>query len=495
MTIQSASLSDRGRRANNEDFAAFFEPEDFEELKERGCLYIVADGVGGAAQGERASQFAAQKVLYEYYQPSSLQPPEHLRDIMERVNGDIHAYALDNHTRMATTMVAAIVREGMLHVANVGDSRAYLIRGGIVTQINRDHSIVGEMMAHGEMTEAEAMASKIKNRLTRSIGGEPEVTVDIYPPIPLKNGDKILLCSDGLTRYALREDIAKMTAQGANEEIAQRLVHFANESGGADNTSVVFASYQSIGESAPTIHIARPQPVDLDILVTQPGESIKKPTGKRQRSASIMVIGILSLISIVAAGVLMIVSINKAQAAVIQRQVEVAQMTGTAGANVLAGIATLQAAGTQQIIASQTALAIIQQGMTSQAGTATEAAKQPQIDLTATPIINGDSSITAINSCNTPIYVFKESLKEPINEAYISPNETFNIIGAKSGLAVFEGKSLNGYWWKTTGPFHSDEEAGWVWSQPCIKFLQGAQPITLDQLLAHFGIAIPSSSP
>lgn len=282
MTIQSASLSDRGRRANNEDFAAFFEPEDPEELKERGCLYIIADGVGGAAQGERASQFAAQKVLYEYYQPSSLQPPEHLRDIMERVNGDIHAYALDNHTRMATTMVAAIVREGILHVVNVGDSRAYLIRGGIVTQINRDHSIVGEMMAHGEMTEAEAMASKIKNRLTRSIGGEPEVTVDIYPPIPLKNGDKILLCSDGLTRYALREDIARMTAQGTNEEIAQRLVHFANESGGADNTSVVFASYQSIGESAPTIHIARPQPVDLDALLTQPGQNIKISGRERQ---------------------------------------------------------------------------------------------------------------------------------------------------------------------------------------------------------------------
>lgn len=291
MTIQSASLSDRGRRANNEDFAAFFEPEDFEELKERGCLYIVADGVGGAAQGERASQFAAQKVLYEYYQPSSLQPPEHLRDIMERVNGDIHAYALDNHTRMATTMVAAIVREGMLHVANVGDSRAYLIRGGIVTQINRDHSIVGEMMAHGEMTEAEAMASKIKNRLTRSIGGEPEVTVDVYPPIQLKNGDKILLCSDGLTRYALREDIAKMTAQGTNEEIVQRLIQFANENGGADNISVVFASYQSTSESAPTLlHIARPKPVDLDVLVTQPGELTKIRPKKRQPMLTIALI-------------------------------------------------------------------------------------------------------------------------------------------------------------------------------------------------------------
>jgi len=295
---QSASLSDRGRRKNNEDFAAFFEPADPGELRDSGSLYIVADGVGGAAKGERASQFAAQKVLYEYYQPENidLEPLERLRLILERANDEIYDYASQNNTRMATTIIAAVVRAGFLYVANVGDSRAYLIRDGAAQQINRDHSIVGEMVEHGEMTEADAMISKIKNRITRSLGGDPEVTVEVYSPIQLKTGDKILLCSDGLTRYALREDIAKMTAQGTVEETAQRLVEFANKSGGADNVSVIMTSYQDTSVIVPTVQIARPKQVDLDTLVTQPGEEIKIISRKRQSVNAILFVGVIIVI-------------------------------------------------------------------------------------------------------------------------------------------------------------------------------------------------------
>jgi len=295
---QSASLSDRGRRKNNEDFAAFFEPADPGELRDSGSLYIVADGVGGAAKGERASQFAAQKVLYEYYQPENidLEPLERLRLILERANDEIYDYASQNNTRMATTIIAAVVRAGFLYVANVGDSRAYLIRDGAAQQINRDHSIVGEMVEHGEMTEADAMISKIKNRITRSLGGDPEVTVEVYSPIQLKTGDKILLCSDGLTRYALREDIAKMTAQGTVEETAQQLVEFANKSGGADNVSVIMTSYQDTSVIVPTVQIARPKQVDLDTLVTQPGEEIKIISRKRQSVNAILFVGVIIVI-------------------------------------------------------------------------------------------------------------------------------------------------------------------------------------------------------
>jgi protein phosphatase len=270
--IQSFSLSDLGRRKNNEDFAAFFEPSDQAELQKSGCLYIVADGVGGAAKGERASQFAAQKLLYEYYQPENtdLEPLERLRLIMENANAEIYSHASENHTRMATTMVVAVVRDNFLFVANVGDSRAYLIRDGMARQINRDHSIVGEMVEHGEMTEEEAMASKIKNRLTRSLGGDPEVTVDVYPPIPLKVGDKVLLCSDGLTRYATIQDVVRMTAQGKPEEIAKRLVYFANQKGGADNISVITLSCQLAGSLEPTLVSFRPSQVNLETLVIQP---------------------------------------------------------------------------------------------------------------------------------------------------------------------------------------------------------------------------------
>ena len=296
---QSISLSDLGhRRHNNEDFAAYFEPTDAVELKESGSLYIVADGVGGAAKGERASQFAAQKVLYEYYQQPELDPGERLRNIIEHVNDDIHTYAEENSTRMATTIVAAVVRSGLLYLANVGDSRAYLIRAGEVKQLSRDHSLVGEMVAHGEMTEAEAMASKIKNRLTRSLGGDPEVHVEVYNPLPLKAGDKILLCSDGLTRYALREDIYKMTQEGTPDEIAKRLIQFANGRGGVDNISVVVVAYQGSEVLEPTIRIDRPPKVeDLETYHTLPDISKSNRLQRNQLATlvnlAMLVVGML----------------------------------------------------------------------------------------------------------------------------------------------------------------------------------------------------------
>jgi len=277
--IRSASLSDQGRRKNNEDFAAYFEPTDPAELQNYGCLYIVADGVGGAAKGERASQFTAQKVLFDYYQPFDSDPDLHdqsalieplgyLRAILHRVNEEIYDYAFQNEMRMATTIVAAVVREGFLYIANVGDSRAYLTREGVAKQINRDHSLVGELVEHGEMTESEAMASSIKNRLTRSLGGDPDVVVDTYEPLRLQNGDTILLCTDGLTRYASKEVIANMTSTGTPEEIAHRCVEFANDSGGADNISAVVIAYQPAWAASElsTIPIPRPQDVDLDTL-------------------------------------------------------------------------------------------------------------------------------------------------------------------------------------------------------------------------------------
>lgn len=143
--IFSAPLSDPGRkRRNNEDWTAQFEPPTFEERLQSGCLYIVADGVGGAAKGERASQYAAQKVLYDYYHHLELPPAERLRMAMRQAGNEIYQYAEEQgEGRMATTMVAAVILGDKLIVANVGDSRAYLYRDGTTHQITRDHSLVG----------------------------------------------------------------------------------------------------------------------------------------------------------------------------------------------------------------------------------------------------------------------------------------------------------------------------------------------------------------
>lgn len=312
VSILSFSLSDRGRaRRNNEDYVASFEPPDPQELRTSGCLYIVADGVGGESKGERASQYAAEKVMYEYYQHPEREPGERLRWAMELVNGEIYKYTQQNEKfiRMATTMVAAVVRGNQLTVANVGDSRAYLIRAGDVTQITRDHSIVGELVASGAMTQLEAQNSTVKNRITRSIGGELEVQVDVFPAMLLQTGDRILLCSDGLTRYAQRENISELTSEGSPEEIAQQLIQYANRRGGADNVSVILVSIQpEVMLEQPALQIPqRPQPPDWETMETEPGiRSIPKQSltaGGWIRWAALGA-GLLCLASVTGSGIL-----------------------------------------------------------------------------------------------------------------------------------------------------------------------------------------------
>ena len=188
---------------------------------------------------------------------------------------------------MATTMVAAVVVKNRLFVANVGDSRAYLIRNGNVRQITRDHSMVEEWVRDGIMTEEEARVSKKRNQLSRSIGGEPDVSVDIFEDIPLQLGDKILLCTDGLTRYARPEDIKRFCASGQPVDIAKTMVRFANQSGGADNTTVTLieiveqAKHQKNPDTKdnprPDLKEWQKAETEYPIASNQPGKEKKNP--------------------------------------------------------------------------------------------------------------------------------------------------------------------------------------------------------------------------
>jgi protein phosphatase len=239
-TIDSFHLSDPGqKRANNEDAAGAHEPQDARQLKQSGRLYVVADGLGGHQMGEKASALAVETLLKVYYKAPEIPPEKRLRDIIQQVNQDLIAYARKNLApgeKTATTVVAAVVRNDTLLVANVGDSRAYLIRDGKIRQITNDHSFVGEMVRAGTMTEVEAQQSKYKNRLTRSVGGsEANLEVEVYPPIPLRTGDILLLCTDGLTQYATGQNLLAGASNGSARQIVERLIRFANAHGGSDN--------------------------------------------------------------------------------------------------------------------------------------------------------------------------------------------------------------------------------------------------------------------
>ena len=246
-TIDSFHRSDPGqKRANNEDAAGALEPKDARQLRRSGRLYIVADGLGGHQMGEQASAQIVETLLKVYYEAPDIPPEKRLRDIIQQVNRNLVAARKDLAAgeKTATTVVAAVVRSGALLLASVGDSRAYLLRDGEMRQITRDHSFVGEMMRAGAITEAEAQQSKYRNRLTRSVGGgEANLEVDIYPPIPLQPGDLILLCTDGLTQYATTEDLLAAASYGSAREIVERLVRFANTRGGSDNITASVIKY------------------------------------------------------------------------------------------------------------------------------------------------------------------------------------------------------------------------------------------------------------
>ena len=315
LAIESAVLTHPGRkRRQNEDFVAFFEPDDPTELQQSGRLYIVADGVGGAAKGEKASQYAAQKVLFEFYHDDDPDAGARLRRSMRATGNEIYDYIENGGlpARMATTMVAANIRSGLLTIANVGDSRAYLIRDGRATQISRDHTLAGEMLKNGEINEEEAMRVKGKNKLTRSLGGERDVRIDLFRDIPIEPGDRILLCSDGLARYALSEEIAHLASSGTPEDVVRRSRDFANKRGGADNITVALiqaGEHVSVSDATWKQRGTAPVAVDWDELLTEPSIRVRPRRSRRALTreqwiiAGVAALGVLLLLTLAAMGI------------------------------------------------------------------------------------------------------------------------------------------------------------------------------------------------
>jgi PPM family protein phosphatase len=228
--VDQAFRTDTGRqRSANED--SYFV---------RAPIFVVADGMGGAQAGEVASKAAAD--AFDRDLPPGT-PEAFLRETIEAANGAIHELARDDPSRkgMGTTITAAIVNSESEEVAigHVGDSRAYRLRGGKLERLTRDHSLVEEMRRKGQLTDAQAEEHPQRSIITRALGPEPEVDVDVQT-VPAKPGDVFLICSDGLTTMLGEEQIAKLLADGTSLEAATRaLVDEANRAGGRDNITAL----------------------------------------------------------------------------------------------------------------------------------------------------------------------------------------------------------------------------------------------------------------
>jgi protein phosphatase len=229
--------TDTGRqRRDNEDNAFARAP-----------VFVVADGMGGAQAGEVASRLAIEAFQREL--PESGTPEQRLADCVRAANRKIYEISRTEHERagMGTTLTAAYLDDGDLAIAHVGDSRAYLFRDQTLKRLTQDHSLVEELVRRGKLTEEQAAEHPQRSIITRALGPEPEVEVDTWT-YPVRAGDVLLLCSDGLTSMINEKQIAQILASTPGlERAAEGLIAAANEAGGRDNITVILFRLEEVG--------------------------------------------------------------------------------------------------------------------------------------------------------------------------------------------------------------------------------------------------------
>jgi protein phosphatase len=248
MKLDWAALSDRGRRrSSNED--AF--------LADAGLgLFVVADGMGGHAAGEVASRLAVEtlrQALHE--QPPVAEPRAALEHAVRAANQAIYEQTLQRQDLqgMGTTLVFLLASPSTAWIGHVGDSRAYRIRSNSIQQLTSDHSWVGEQVRQGLLSPEEARRHPWRNVVTRALGSRDMVEVELDAE-PLRPGDRILLCSDGLNTMLNEDQILDVVRRAGHnlEEACRQLVDGANQEGGEDNVTVLILSASEAGSEPKT---------------------------------------------------------------------------------------------------------------------------------------------------------------------------------------------------------------------------------------------------
>ena len=235
--MRATAITDIGKtRAVNQDYI-------YASVEGIGCLpnlFIVADGMGGHKAGDTASRYTVETIKELIAGSEETDALSVISEAVKSVNTLLikKAGESEDYQGMGTTLVIASIFGNVLRVANVGDSRLYVIDDEI-TQITRDHSLVEEMVLAGQLSRSEARTHAKKNVITRAIGGEEEVEPEMFS-VDLKENSKILMCSDGLTNMLEDDEIMRIVKNSPDiEEAAAVLIDRANANGGKDNISVV----------------------------------------------------------------------------------------------------------------------------------------------------------------------------------------------------------------------------------------------------------------
>jgi PPM family protein phosphatase len=272
LSVHSFGLSDTGmvRPTNQDQFliavllkALQVKQTSLSERKvhhgaDRSYLFIVADGMGGHTGGEQASALAIDSVetfilgtfkwFAQFKGPEQDQVLADFQNALSQANTRVLAEAAERPELrgMGTTLTLAYTLNNVLFVAHVGDSRCYLCRRGILYRLTRDHTVVEEMVRRGDLTAEEAVGHRWRHVITNAVGGNTtELKVEVHK-MHLEEGDRVLLCSDGLTEMVHEEEITQaLHTEGEPEQACRRLVTRANEAGGRDNITAVVAHFRA----------------------------------------------------------------------------------------------------------------------------------------------------------------------------------------------------------------------------------------------------------
>ena len=275
-------------RDNMEDAAGYSMTTTNMDVRRKGSIFVVADGVGGHQAGEVASKRAVNTILKEYYACPYDDTEASLRYAINQANDGIFKEAQETgRDTMATTVVCAVIREGILTIANVGDSRIYILRGGKIRQLTDDHSWVNEQIRLGLLTPDEAKANPYRNVITRSLGNKPKVEADITIPGSLVDNDLLILCSDGMYEGVSESEMVEVTQRLPSVQAAEELVDNAKRGGSTDNITVMIVEAHLTGDAdgtpvpmevqKPAINEPRTRPNLLIESIEQMEEPVEKP--------------------------------------------------------------------------------------------------------------------------------------------------------------------------------------------------------------------------
>lgn len=256
--VRYAALTDVGvKRSHNQDACAAQPASDDAGWRTHGHVFVVADGMGGHAVGEKASAKAVRDIPHLYSKHVRDGVLQAIRRAFQETNAGIYTVGVENpeFRGLGTTSTAIFIRPEGVWVGHVGDSRAYRIRDGVIEQLTFDHSWVWEI-ARRQGIDPDELGDFKKNVIIRSLGPDPEVEVDIEGPHPVRPGDSYLLCSDGLTGVVSPDDIGAVVSVLPPDEAARLLVNLANIRGGPDNITVLIVQV-GVGESDPATRAAR----------------------------------------------------------------------------------------------------------------------------------------------------------------------------------------------------------------------------------------------